>query len=196
MDIAIAAGGRLLIDDTQALGLVGPCGGGSLRACDLPLGGVVVASLAKAFAAPLAFVGGARHDVASYIDESETRVHLSPPSLVDIHAADSAVRLNRRLGATRRRRLQAAINYLRYGLSANGLQPRPPMQQSTLFPVQAIPPIRGLSARYVHQRLLNAGIRGVLHTSCDGQPRVSLVLRATHTRAQLDRALAAVAGAC
>jgi 8-amino-7-oxononanoate synthase len=195
LDIADRLAGRLLVDDTQALGLLGPEGGGSLRDVGTTGPAVVVASLAKAFGAPLAFVGGTRADIATYLRESETRVHLSPPSLADLHAAHRAVRLNACQGAARRSRLRALVERFRRGLLALGLG-RPSAGRRALLPVQTVPPLPGISASDVYQRLLNLGIRGVLHKGCDGRAQVSLILSAAHTEWHVDQALQALATAC
>jgi 8-amino-7-oxononanoate synthase len=195
LDIAARTGGRLLVDDTQGVGLLGPDGGGSLREVGRSQPAVIVASLAKAFGVPLTFVGGSRVDIATYVERSETRVHLSPPSLADLHAADRAVDLNACEGATRRLRLRALIGRYRKGLAAIGLA-RWSGPQRVLLPVQAVPTLPGRSALEVYQHLLAAGIRGVLHRSCDGSARVSLVLSAMHPAWQIDRVLRVLEGAC
>ena len=86
-----------MIDDTQALGILGHSPGGS-RPYGEGGGGmarwsnisgphlVVVASLAKAFGAPLAALSGSEAFVGHFEERSETRVHCSPPSLAAIHA--------------------------------------------------------------------------------------------------------------
>lgn len=103
-DYAAAArgrGGLLVIDDTQALGVLGRApeavppygagGGGSLRVLDtVGPGVVVVASLAKAFGAPLAVLGGDATMVDRIEQQSETRVHCSPPSAAAVAAAARA----------------------------------------------------------------------------------------------------------
>lgn len=195
LDIADRTGGRVLLDDTQAVGLVGPLGGGSLRDTGRSHGGILVASLAKAFGAPLTFVGGSRVDIARFVEQSETRVHLSPPSVADLHAAHRAVYLNACQGDARRGWLRALIARLRRGLAAIGLR-RSPGLQRVLLPVQAVPPVPGRSAADVYHRLLAAGIRGVLHQSCDGSPKVSLLLSASHAAWQVDRVVRVLAKAC
>src|SRR5262245_16301008 len=105
LEILRPHGGRLVLDDTQALGIVGrspsPCapygrgGGGTLQQAGIADPGVLlVGSLAKGFGAPLAMVGGCRAMIARLKTEGETRVHCSPPSFADLHAAERALRLN------------------------------------------------------------------------------------------------------
>jgi 8-amino-7-oxononanoate synthase len=195
LEVAERTGGRLLVDDTQGLGLVGPDGGGSLRDSGRSQPAIIVASLAKAFGAPLTFVGGSRADIATYIDRSETRIHLSPPSLADLQAACRALNLNACFGAARRTRLRTLIGRLQHGLAAIGLGRRPGSPR-VLLPVQPIPPLPGRSAFEVYQHLLAAGMRGVLHRACDGSPRVSLVLSAAHSVWHVDQVVQVLATAC
>jgi hypothetical protein len=102
-----AFGGLLILDDTQALGVLGSApkpdapyghdGGGSL-----PWSGVggpdvlVGSSLAKGFGVPVAVLAGSETMIGRFKATSETRVHCSPPSLAVIHAAEGALEVNRR----------------------------------------------------------------------------------------------------
>ena len=85
-----SAGGRLIVDDTQALGLFGYSassdapygrgGGGTLPR--LEIGGpdvLVISSLAKAFGAPVAVLSGGRSAVQGFEANSETRIHAALP---------------------------------------------------------------------------------------------------------------------
>ena len=193
-------GGRLVLDDTQALGILGESpgrsepygagGGGSLRCAGV--GGpdiLVVSSLAKGFGAPLAVVGGSAPDVAQFGALSETRVHTSPPSFADLHAAERALELNRSHGDALRVRLARLVLKFRSGLSRLGL----PIGRS-LFPVQSLGQIPGLDTRLLHSRLSRLGVRTALHQSrCRSRPQVSFLITAAHTPAEVDHALEALA---
>ena len=100
--IAAASGGTLVLDDTQALGVLGhaPCnacpyghgGGGSLRWQGLSADHVLVgASLAKGFGAPLAALSGDAALIERFRSASLTRLHCSPPSIAVVQAAHAAL---------------------------------------------------------------------------------------------------------
>jgi 8-amino-7-oxononanoate synthase len=191
--------GRLVLDDTQALGILGESaqtgapygtgGGGSLRWTGVTDPNVVlVSSLAKGFGAPLAIIGGSGSIVAGLEAESETRAHCSPPSFADLHAAERAVRLNRTEGDRRRWRLAALIRRFRRGLARLGLS-----AGRSLFPVQSLDPVSGLSPAALSEALRRRGIRAVLHKpECRRVVVVSFVLTASHSPGAIDHALEAL----
>ncbi len=89
LESARVFGGYLILDDTQALGILGCApesgapygigGGGSLRWNDV--GGpdvLVVSSLAKGFGVPLAVLAGSSAIIRRFEAKSETRIHNSP----------------------------------------------------------------------------------------------------------------------
>jgi len=99
-------GGLVVVDDTQALGILGRDpgpgrpygrgGGGSLRLARLNSPDVlVVSSLAKAFGVPVAVIAGSGSLTGRYERRSETRVHCSPPSFAHLRAAEHALEVNR-----------------------------------------------------------------------------------------------------
>lgn len=189
-------GGRLVLDDTQALGIFGNSpdagvplgrgGGGSLRRAGISDPEVIlVGSLAKGFGAPLAMLGGARATVARLETESETRVHCSPPSFPDLHAAERALQLNRAQGDGRRARLVAVVRRFRRGLARMGLS-----AGRSLFPIQSLDPVPGVPAAVLHEALRRRGIRAVLHRpECRPDPTVSFVFTASHEPGAIDRVL-------
>jgi 8-amino-7-oxononanoate synthase len=88
LDFVKARGGLVVVDDTQALGILGRSpgqgapygrgGGGSLRRFGVEDDRVVVvSSLAKAFGVPVAVLAGPEELVAGFERESATRVHCS-----------------------------------------------------------------------------------------------------------------------
>jgi 8-amino-7-oxononanoate synthase len=100
--IAAAHGGLLVIDDTQALGVLGSGptarspygrgGGGSFRFHGLVGPHLVgVCSLAKAFGVPVAVLAGSRLMVQTFQAKSATRRHSSPPSMAVLAAAARAI---------------------------------------------------------------------------------------------------------
>lgn len=201
LDAVRRYGGRLVLDDTQALGILGGSpgedapygrgGGGSLRWSGI--GGpdvLLVSSLAKGFGVPVAMIGGSGKEVARFEAESETRVHASPPSFADLHAAERALQVNTARGDARRSRLAALVGRFRAGLTRLGL-----VSEVSLFPVQSLAPIPRVAAPALYERLLRAGIRAVLHRPpCRPDPTVSFLITAAHTPGAVDRALAELAG--
>jgi 8-amino-7-oxononanoate synthase len=196
--IAASAGGTLVIDDTQALGVLGraPCsacpygdgGGGSLRWHGLTGANVLVgASLAKGFGAPLAALSGEVSQIERFIADSQTRLHCSPPSIAALQAAHAALVANERAGARWRERLLRLVQRLRTrvmhaGLDAIGTLP---------FPVQSFvsrhAPGAAAFARLL-QRLQVGGVRALLTRGCQGlAPRLSFIVTARHSSAQIDR---------
>jgi 8-amino-7-oxononanoate synthase len=196
--IAAASGGALVIDDTQALGVLGhtpstACpyghgGGGSLRWHGLGGPHVVVgASLAKGFGAPLAALSGDASLIERFAYDSQTRLHCSPPSVASIQAAQAALLANARAGQRWRRRLLHLVLRLRAivmhaGLDAVGALP---------FPVQSFLSRHapGTTAfAHLLQRLHAGGVRALLTRGCQGlAPRLSFIVTARHGAAQIDR---------
>ena len=199
LEAAQAAGGLLVVDDTQALGVLGrdPSaaapygrgGGGSL-----PFAGlrsqhvVVVASLAKGLGAPIAVVAASRPLVRLFEDSSQTRAHCSPPSAADLHAAAAALRANRYRGDRLRRTLWLRVQRFRRLLAGTGLR-----TADSSFPVQAVFLAGGEAAR-LHRHLLGHGIRTVLQArGCRSEAAVVFVITAAHTPSDIDRTADALA---
>lgn len=199
LEIARVFGGRLVLDDTQALGILGQSpgpgapygegGGGMLRWSDVDGPDVlVVSSLAKGFGAPVAVLAGSRAMVRRFEANSETRVHCSPPSVAAIHTADRALDLNSKCGDALRHRLARLVSCFRRRLRRVGLS-----ATGGLFPVQALVPIRGPAAATLHERLLRLGIRTVLHRPrCQPGARISFLITTRHTPRDIDRAVSAL----
>lgn len=171
-EVVAPLGGWLLLDDTQALGVLGRDGGGSVRLHGLQgLPVLVGASLAKGFGAPLAVLAGPAQAIAAFEHYSESRVHASPPSVAVIAAARAAIRINARDGAALRRRLLARILQLRGALAAAGLA-----CHGGAFPVQLVP----LPAMTEHAALVLAEqVQGVLLRTKNGLA-LAMLLRAEH----------------
>ena len=162
-------GGLLMIDDTQALGILGRRrgrdarpygrgGGGSLRWFGLTHPDiVVVSSLAKGFGAPVAVLAGSRRIVARFEAESDTRVHASPPSAADVCAAQRALDVNARHGDALRRRLGRLVQRFRRGLARLGLA-----ANGGSFAVQTLSASAGVDPVALHHDLQTVGVRTVL----------------------------------
>lgn len=195
-----AYGGYLIVDDTQAMGILGHSpssrvpygwdGGGSLRWHNVAGSDVLmVSSLAKGFGVPVALLAGSNAMVQWFENKSETRTHCSPPSIAVIHAAEHALTMNREQGDAIRLRLAQRVSRFRrqlaeYGFSTTG----------RLFPVQTLMPFTGVDAGMLHERLLRLGIRTVLHRARNGHgARLSFLLNVLHSTDDIDHAADALA---
>lgn len=201
LDIVQAHEGLLVLDDTQALGLLGfapdvanpygHLGGGTLphQAISGPEL-IVVSSLAKSFGAPLAVLSGSREIVGSFRKNSETRIHCSPPSLAALHAAERALTLNKREGDRRRRQLAQNVVLFRRLLAEAGI-----FTMGRLFPVQTLrlPPDADIARLY---KILNInGIRSVWRQGCNGRSALSFILTARRQPYDIKQAVAKLTAA-
>lgn len=192
-------GGYVILDDTQALGILGHApgpgapygrgGGGSLRWGDVSGPDLlVVSSLAKGFGVPVAVLSGSRATVGHFEAKSETRVHCSPPSMAVVHAAEHALEINDSQGDALRLRLAQRVRYFRGRLKEIGLSAR-----AGLFPVQTLVPQPNLDAVTLHEDLFRQGIRTVLHRNRSGNgARISFILTALHSQSDIIRAVDAL----
>lgn len=201
LDSVRAYAGRLIIDDTQALGIYGRSvrsgpygsgGGGSLRWFAINDEHVlVISSLAKGFGVPIAVFAGSAKAIAHFTQHSETRVHCSPPSLAMLHAAEHALIVNAGQGDWLRDQLAQRVRYFRARLSELSLS-----ADGGWFPVQTLRLEPEQIVIDVHERLRGAGIETVLHRDRDGSgPRLSFILTTRQRRSEIDRAVAALADA-
>jgi 8-amino-7-oxononanoate synthase len=192
------AGGILVLDDTQALGILGERrgpspygrgGGGSLRWAGVRASEIlVVSSLAKGFGAPVAALCGTVEQVRRFEAQSQTRIHCSPPSAAVIRAAEHALAVNRRDGDLRRLRLARLVQRFRAGLGRAGIE-----TSGGVFPVQTLHTIQGREALLLHDRLAARGVHPVLHRARRTAPAcVSFLITAAHSEDQVDGAARAV----
>jgi 8-amino-7-oxononanoate synthase len=165
--------GYLVIDDTQALGILGANpsaenpygrnGGGSLRWHGISGPHIVIgSSLAKAFGAPLAVLAGSASFIERFRAQSQTRVHCSPPASAVIRAARRALELNQQFGERLRARLVALARRLRAGLARAGLAPA----TETPFPMQTFRTREPKCLALLHERLRRFGIEALLTRGC------------------------------
>lgn len=185
--------GYLVIDDTQALGILGeqptrelPFGNGGrgtaawhgLRGPEL----IVACSLAKGFGVPLAVLAGSRTLIEEFEASSASRMHCSAPSAAHIAAAAHALALNRSHGTQLRHRLALGVQRFRRRLRERGLSVK-----GGFFPVQT--PSLGAGAGAIHAALLGDGIQAVLHQAkLNGPGRLSFLITAAHQPWEIDRA--------
>lgn len=185
------AGGLVVVDDTQALGILGERpepnlpwgrgGGSSVRHQRLRGGNVVwVASLAKAFSAPLAALLGPKDVLNAFRDRALTRVHCSGPSEASIAAGLAALRRNAKEGEMRRRSLASRITEFRGTLRQLDIP-----VAGGFFPYQTV---KVDKAEAAHGYLARRGIEAVLHRSAANVPAcLSLLLRADQRAVDIQR---------
>lgn len=192
-------GGWLVIDDTQALGILGrnpsPAtpmgrgGGGSLQHANLHGADlIVVASLAKAFGVPLAIVAGSEAFIARFKRGSDTRAHCSPPSAAAVSAAQHALACNDAFGEELRRQLVQRIRQFRDGLAERGIR-----VSGGLFPVQSLALSDTSATVRLHEGLRQRGINTVLVRGENDRPRLAFLLTARHQPRDIQEAVEAVA---
>jgi 8-amino-7-oxononanoate synthase len=192
LESARAQRGLLVLDDTQALGVLGrPSGGhpygrgggGSLPHTGLSGPDILVGgSLAKAFGVPVAVLAGHDDMIRDLQALSETRVHCSPPSAPVIHASRHALMINARHGDELRQRLAQRVSHFRRALGRAGFSVR-----GGLFPVQRVVG-SAQDAVTVHRRLRDAGVRAVLQRPrCSGEAALTFVITARHSLQALDQ---------
>ena len=199
-NLAAPRGGLVLVDDTQALGILGASasascpygigGGGSLRNAGIHSREViVVSSLAKSFGVPVAMVGGPSSLIARLRSSSLMRTHCSPPSVAVIEAAAQALRLNQQHGEALRARLARNVARLRRGLSFLGVA-----ANRSLFPVHPLRLASG-TALSVHSKLLRRGVRAVLQRNPLSGALLTFLVTARHTLGEIDTAMDSLAHA-
>lgn len=191
-------GGLLVVDDTQGIGLLGVerrdrhpwgyGGGGSLARNGSPDGVVIVASLAKAFGAPLAVIAGPAEIVSSTWQRGPTVAHSSPPAVPVGMAAVRALDVNDRVGERLRGRLLSLVEQLCRELGRCGVA-----VESDRFPVVRVPVASSHAAAEAVAALARTGVRAVaLGPSCQGRPGLGLAVTAVLQEADIDRAASAV----
>ena len=195
-------GGLVVLDDTQALGIFGHSkateqpygkeGGGSLRRAGVRASRVVlVSSLAKAFGAPLAMLGGSEAVTAAFELESATRMHCSPPSAAVVAAASHALAINERHGEALRRQLAQRVAHFRRGLRGLNV-----IATDGLFPVQPLRMPEHINVGALHEALFARGLQAVLHRSTNGPDMlISFIITTKHTTEEIDWAVACLTDA-
>ncbi|WP_375437966.1 aminotransferase class I/II-fold pyridoxal phosphate-dependent enzyme [uncultured Hymenobacter sp.] len=189
--------GVLLLDDTQAFGVLGAGadarlplgygGGGSLPFVGVQSPKIItITSLAKGLGVPVAVLAGSRAQLARFERCSEVRVHTSQVSVPHAWATRDALRHDARHGDTSRQQLWQRIAQFRRELTAVGIQP-----QGGIFPVQKLRLPRATAALSLYQQLRQEGIRALLLADerRPAVPQVAFCLRADHSAADINRAV-------
>lgn len=192
VELAGSRDGWVVVDDSQALGLFGRHGGGSLR--NLGLAGsntILVSSLAKALGVPMAMLAGRALEVEQIREHSDIRVHCSPPSVPILNAAARALKLNAEIGDVLRARLARRVARFRHGLKQLGVK-----GNRSLFPMQRLHLPGECSAEGIYERLLQRQVRCVLHRDRNHRgAQISFIVTARHSLEDIDIAIDALASA-
>lgn len=196
LEIVRRFGGLLVLDDTQALGILGESpalhrpygkgGGGMLRwSGNFGPDIVVGSSLAKGFGVPVAVLAGSHKLIKRFKTISDTRVHGSPPSVAVIQAARHALNVNQAQGDLLRHKLAQRVAQFRKGLGSIGWA-----SSGGWFPVQTLRGVVGNVAVQMHRYLFWHGIRTVLSRSRNnGEAHLSFLITARHTAEEIDHCI-------
>lgn len=180
--------GLILLDDTQALGILGrpahnSCfgynGGGSIRR-NLLAGNkriLVTSSLAKAFGVPLAIMGGPAALIKRIKEGGSTRFHSSPPSRAHLHAAWAVVHLNETKGEQLRMQLLQRIRLFR-----NYMRQLPVALSGGWFPAQFI---TTPMAPALQQWLAKQQIKTAVVTDHAARTALCVLLRTDHSEGEI-----------
>jgi 8-amino-7-oxononanoate synthase len=185
----------LVVDDTQALGILGEQpslqmpyghgGGGSLRHAGIHSNEVVlVSSLAKGFGVPMAALAGSSSFITHFEEKSQTRVHCSPPSAPAVRAAEHALHVNQSHGEALRRKLLGNLRRFRLGMDGLGFT-----LVGGLFPVQTLELPVQVDAESAQRKLRERGMQTVLRRGRADRPEIAFLLTARHRGEEIDRAV-------
>ncbi|MDB5986706.1 MAG: bioF [Nevskia sp.] len=188
----------LMIDDAHGFGVLGPDGRGSVAAADLDVDDVpiYVATLGKSLGAAGAFVAGSEALIETLIQRARSWVFSTAPPPAIAAAARAALRIVRS-EPERRQQLFANIAQLRAGAAmrgiAIGLDGAAAATPTPILPLILGDEARAIAlSRYLFERgLWVAAIRPP--TVPAGTARLRITLSATHTRAQIEDLLDAIA---
>lgn len=200
-DLVRGTGGRVIVDDSLAFGVLGrrqsganPFGDGSgtVRWSGLGHDGFLwLASLAKAYGTPVTVITGDREAIRAVARSGGNRLYSSPPSAADLGAGLDALADGG--GTDRRARLRRRTQWLRRAFSSLGLPP-----QGRCFPIVGTRVESLELARHWQRKLAERQLQTLVQLPrCHSNPILSAVVRADHTQSDLDhlvRALAEVTG--
>ena len=198
LERAEALGGYLVIDDTQMFGLLGArsgdlplgrAGGGAARFLALSSERLLVGvSLAKAFGAPVAFLGGAARVITDVARHGSTRWHASPVCAVGVAAAAHALDVNEARGDELRGRLSALSTRFARGLGSLAPRAAPPV-----LPMQSTVPLPRPLAEALHAAIESRGVRCLLQrVRRQADAKLTFLITTDHDDASIDEAISAV----
>lgn len=189
--LAERTGGWLVVDDTQAIGVLGAGpspqlpfgrgGAGTMAWCDAPMDrAIVFGSLAKGLGVPLAFLAGSADAVEWFERESQTRIHASPCSAAPLAALAAALDILDRDGDRLRARLLDRVRAFRQAAGEHEDVLTPGM-----FPVQTTPALASEAARALQRRLASRGVRTIALAADRDRGRIAFIVTAAHERERI-----------
>lgn len=179
----------LLVDDTQAFGILGQHpnarlpygtgGGGCLPYLELQSPKILtITSLAKGLGVPVAVLAGSANQIRRYRQNSEVRVHTSPVSNLHAWAAWQALQNDRSTGDALRSQLYQNVVLFKQTV-------QPVSTTGGWFPIQKLALQEAQAVFALYHRLRQQGVQSLLLTN-DRQPTVpeiAFCIRADHTTA-------------
>ncbi len=187
--------GVLLVDDTQAIGILGthPCqaapygagGGGLLKWYGLKGADIItICSLAKGFGVPLAVMSASKGRIAKFKQQSDTRVHCSPTSAAHVLAGLHALQVNRKIGQILRLKLLQRVRLFSHHLQVQGVKPK-----GSYFPMQTVHLQNDTTTERVYLHLKEKGIYTLLLAPHQpiGKIGLGICISASHTPSQITR---------
>lgn len=186
-------GGKLIIDDTQAFGVLGKRskgngygngGGGILQWSNAGAANITtVVSLAKAFGVPMAVISGKQTFLKAFVHNSETRASSSPVSNAHVAAGLHAININTISGNEKRVSLYNNVHHLKSELNRIGIN-----LAGSLFPVQTINGLQPKKVFHLYKNLCSNGIKTVLVKGhLHPGPSLSIIIRADHSTEEIDK---------
>ena len=200
----IPAGGYVVLDDTQALGILGQTpdglnpygygGGGSLRLHNIRS----PASNCRPRLSRRALVGLLRDAWRQcearkfkFMQRSETRVHASPPSIAVLHAAKHALMVNAERGDAIRRHLAELVTYFRQRIGRIGFS-----ASQNPFPAQTLASDPHGAPVRLHRMLRAAGVHApIVRKRTTPGAKLVFLFNASHSIDNVDEAVNAMAAA-
>ena len=183
--------GVLLVDDTQAFGILGQHptsalpygigGGGSLPHLSLQSPKILtITSLAKGLGVPVAVLAGSANRIERYRRNSTVRVHTSPVSNLHAWAAWDALQNDQLTGDTLRNRLYQNVRLFKQTV-------RPVTTTGGWFPVQKLTLPNATAVFSLYNQLRRQGIQSLLLANAQQPtvPEVAFCIRADHPTAAI-----------
>ncbi len=183
--------GVLLVDDTQAFGILGQQpnarlpygtgGGGCLPYLGLQSPKIlVVTSLAKALGVPVAVLAGSTKQIERYRQLSEVRIHTSPVSNLHAWVAWQSLQNDRVQGDTLRNRLYQNVTLFQRSV-------RSAATTGGCFPVQKLALASAKTVFLVYRHLRLKGIQPLLLANSQQPtvPEIAFCIRADHSTAAI-----------
>jgi len=191
--------GMLVMDDSQALGVLGKTdsqlhygkgGGGLLKWMHVTDERIVsVTSLAKGFGVPVAAISGSKVFIRDFESRSKIRMVSSPVNFAVLSAVIHTLNINQASGDAGRKKLWENVNYFRRQFNETGI----PISGG-IFPVQTIYSLSQENCFQLHQYLNRREIHTVIVAPhMDHNPGLSIIINANHTSKEIDHLIRGIA---